>query len=545
MKSPLPLRILVPLLATFAGAVFILLVLFVTELGLSVRERLLGLSEGLALAYALGVGGLALFIAFLVLRLFRPSSPRPGVGDAAGEISEAAQLERLGERLETAREAGADISAVETELAELKRRREVPVVHLAIFGSVSTGKTSLVRALIPGIEPEISVRAGTTRELVRYEWCFDEGPDLIVTDMPGTGEPEAGDATETRGGGERGRVAGEEAQRAHGVLYVAEGDLTRDQWRGIEYLASQGKPMIVVINKADLWSARDRRLIGARVRERLDASGFHDVPIAVSASGGREEVIRIDASGEERVEERIRQADLTDLHTALRVMLASISPDDAGGTAFISLIASKLDDAERQHRRSESRRIVESSTRKAVVGALAAVTPGTDLLVQGYLGYDMVRALCALHGVRVRRIEITRLLEQANAQARTRLPLVLAIAGNAMKSFPGAGTLFGGVTHAIAYGLIFDTLGRSVALTLESQGRLPIDHTLHRFEVNIDDDLEARAESVAALARDRLDGNSAGPGGAVGPRNEGSRIDGPRIDGSGNGGSGSGGSRSH
>ena len=49
---------------------------------------------------------------------------------------------------------------------------------------------------------------------------------------------------------------------------------------------------------------------------------------------------------------------------------------------------------------------------------------------------------------------------------------MLAIAGNALKAFPGLGTLGGGVLHAIAYGLVFDSLGRAVASTLRDQRAL-------------------------------------------------------------------------
>lgn len=484
-----------PVLAAFAGALFILLVLFVTDLGLSVRERLIALSPELALAYLAGLVIAALAIIVLVVRLLRPpggTSPARAGGTVIGESA-------LRERTARAREAGADTRAVEDELAELDRRRALPALHLVVFGRVSTGKSSLVRALIPGAEPEISARTGTTTALTCYQWRFGDGPDLVITDMPGTGEPDM------EGGGDaRGVLATEEAQRAHGVLYLAEGDLSREQWRGVDFLASLGKPLIVVLNKSDMWSRDDRHLIGERVRGRLRESGHGDTPVVFASAGGRQEIVRVDASGTEHVLERERPADLREVRAALRGMLATLSPDDGGGDAFLALIASRLDEAERSHRQTEGDRIVRGSTRKAVFGALAAVSPGTDVLVQGYLGYDMVRGLCALYGVQVRRIEITRLLEQAHEQTRTRLPLVLAIAGNALKAFPGLGTLVGGVTHAIAYGLIFDTLGRAVARTLEEQGRFSIEPTLQRFEVDLDDDLEARATTVAAVARDVL-----------------------------------------
>ena len=45
--------------------------------------------------------------------------------------------------------------------------------------------------------------------------------------------------------------------------------------------------------------------------------------------------------------------------------------------------------------------------------------------------------------------------------------IVLAVAGNALKAFPGLGTLGGGVLHAFAYALIFDSM-----VFLTDSGRL-------------------------------------------------------------------------
>ena len=50
--------------------------------------------------------------------------------------------------------------------------------------------------------------------------------------------------------------------------------------------------------------------------------------------------------------------------------------------------------------------------------------------------------------------------------------MVLAIAGNALKAFPGLGTLGGGVLHAFAYALIFDSLGRALAASLAERRSL-------------------------------------------------------------------------
>ena len=49
---------------------------------------------------------------------------------------------------------------------------------------------------------------------------------------------------------------------------------------------------------------------------------------------------------------------------------------------------------------------------------------------------------------------------------------LLAVAGNALKAFPGVGTIAGGLTHAVAYGLIFDALGNGLRSSLDEGGAL-------------------------------------------------------------------------
>jgi len=139
-----------------------------------------------------------------------------------------------------------------------------------------------------------------------------------------------------------------------------------------------------------------------------------------------------------------------------------------------------------------------------VVGALAAVTPGTDLLIQGYLGVSLIKELSKLYGVPVRKVDTDLLLELVQKHVGRSTTLVLAIAGNALKAFPGAGTLAGGMIHAVAYGMVFDTLGRAVAASLESRGELHPVQTATVFKETMGENIEASARrfvKFAALAQ--------------------------------------------
>ena len=52
----------------------------------------------------------------------------------------------------------------------------------------------------------------------------------------------------------REQLARDEALRAHVVLYVCAGDLTRDQDAELRWLRGFGKPLVLALNKADQFA---------------------------------------------------------------------------------------------------------------------------------------------------------------------------------------------------------------------------------------------------------------------------------------------------
>ncbi len=164
--------------------------------------------------------------------------------------------------------------------------------------------------------------------------------------------------------------------------------------------------------------------------------------------------------------------------------------------AVFTLAQQKLDQALINHRREKSDAIVQSYTRKAIIGAVAAVGPGTDVLIQGYLGISMLRELCNVYEVPASEVDLQRFLSLAGEHIRRSLNLLLAVAGNVFKAFPGLGTVLGGAIHAVAYGLIFESLGKAVARSLEARGELVNGPTLQVFNEELKDDVENRARRL-------------------------------------------------
>lgn len=471
-------------------------VLFVTESALNVRDRLLDGPRWLLWAY----GGLLAAVLFAAIALvWRLVVRRPGAGGKKPR-ARALTREEIESRLMDAERAGVDVGSAQAELRELAARRQSRTVHLCFFGTVSTGKSSIIKALVPDAEVRIDVVGGSTEDIRHYRWRSDDGVEILLTDVPGTSGHAAGLSD----------LALEEARRAHLVLFVCGGDLTRAELAAIRELAALDKPMILVMNKADRYAADEQAQLLHRLLERLETIGgelARDRVVAVSAGGESEVVIRA-ADGSESRGRRQRPADVGVLVVAINRMLESERGplDDRRDRAVFELAAEKLEAAEAAYREQRAEQVIRSSTRKAIIGALAAISPGTDILIQGFIGTAMTRELCKLYGTAPRDLDVEEFLNLSQSRVGRALPLTLAVAGNALKAFPGVGTVAGGFVHAVAYGLIFDALGRSLVLSLRKHGELVPDAAAREFEDSIGEYMEAGVKRVARMALEEKTG---------------------------------------
>ena len=464
--------------------------LFISESALNVWDRLKAGPPALLYAYVSVMLLLAVTALWLIWRLVIRRKISPAKKFSTAPLSKA----DIESRLREAERAGVDVSEAQAELKELAARKDA--VHLCFFGEVSSGKSSLIKALVPDANVVVDVVGGSTDDVRHHRWRDESGAEILLTDVPGIG------------GGEDGltEMATEEAKRANVVLFVCDSDLTRPEIASITSLLTFDKPLIIVLNKADRFTADEQAALMEKLLERIDRIGGQldrDHVVAVSA-GGEVDVIERSEDGSEESVRRTRPADIGVLVVAINRMLADEgeSLDVRRERAVFRMAAARLAEAEGEYRLQRSEQIIRSSTRKAIVGALAAISPGTDILIQGYIGTAMTQELCRLYGATPRDLDIEEFLNLSQSRVGRALPLSLAVAGNGLKAFPGLGTVAGGAVHAVAYGLIFDALGRSLVLTLSRHGELLPDVAAKEFEEGISEHLEAGVRRVAKMALD-------------------------------------------
>ena len=400
----------------------------------------------------------------------------------------------LEQRIDQLRVHGADTGALATELGELDRRRLGARLHVAVFGEISTGKSSLIRALAPLAQLASDARGGTTRIVGHYDSTLPDGRSVVLADVPGSRES---------GGEGRETAAREEALRAHAVVYLCAGDLTRAQVDELRWLADFGKPLLLALNKADQWNASERDQLLARLRQQ--SRGIASAVLAVSA-GGSERYQRQLADGSTESVERQRKPAIEPLLQALARLTAPGAEglEQLRENAVLAGLHERTGMLEAQTRAEQAERIVRKYARRAIVGAMAAVAPGSDLVIQGVLATGLTRALAELYGVKVSEVQIEDFVQQAKLTLRTGSSIVLAVAGNALKAFPGLGTLGGGVLHAFAYALIFDSMGRALAASLAERQTLDQDDAGARLKELLMDAGSGRMRQLAALTMEAV-----------------------------------------
>jgi len=473
-------RLLLFIALSLVAVLTLFLLLLATDTAMSVWQRLREAPLWLQMAYTLmlvAISGATLWFSW---RWLKPDSKKlPTESKSLDPLS-------LREDLVESANAGIDVSAAVAEIKEQQRRKKSGEVFIALFGEISTGKSSLVKALLPGADIQSDPRGGTTQQVTHYRWQAKSGDAVIIADLPGfnlESEP----------------VILEEARRAHLVVFLCDSDITRSQMEQLNELLAIEKPLVVALNKVDRFSASEARSIANNISER---TSIQQQDIVFVQTGGREEIIKLLSDGHEEVITRDRTQDIEPLRTVLQRKLDENHElmEQLRDTAVLLLASEKLDQARDQHREQQAADLVQTYSKRAVIGALAAVAPGSDIIIQGLLATRLVQALCKVYDVSVKDVEIESFLRLAGGRVKKVTAITLAITGNALKAFPGMGTLTGGLIHAVAYGMIFESLGRAAAQTLSTRGDLRPIPAAKAFEEILNENLEAGAVRFAKLA---------------------------------------------
>lgn len=327
-------------------------------------------------------------------------------------------------------------------------------LDIVLLGEISTGKSALINALVGRQVAAVDVRGGWTRQVREVPW---EGTSyavpgldrsqVVLVDTPGLNEV---------GGELRETMARQAAQRADLVLFVIKSDLNETEYQALLTLAALHKPLLVVLNKIDLYTPAQRERLLAVIREerlRDLVPPEHVVPAAADPME-RECLVQL-PDGRERTEWRKPPPDVAELKARILEVL------DREGPALLALNAA-LYSADSDDRIAALRVALRDSKAQQVVWSYAVLKgiavalnplPIVDVLGGSAIDVAMVATLGAIYGLPIRRA--------AAAQ------LVASLAGAAGLTTAGVAASWG-----VSWGLSLlkgISLGKSTLLTAAPQ----------------------------------------------------------------------------
>ncbi|WP_416670861.1 GTP-binding protein [Egbenema bharatensis] len=167
----------------------------------------------------------------------------------------------------------AEIQSLELMLDKLDRQ----VIHIAVFGMVGRGKSSLLNALLGQNIFETGPTHGVTQTIQTAQWSAkreaigSSDHDLWTVTLPGLGNSRI-ELIDTPGidevdGETREALAQQIARQADLILFVIAGDITKVEFEALSELRQASKPILLVLNKIDQYPEADRIAIYEKIRD--------------------------------------------------------------------------------------------------------------------------------------------------------------------------------------------------------------------------------------------------------------------------------------
>lgn len=288
----------------------------------------------------------------------------------------------------------AELSAEFDEIQAISEKLSREEIHIAVFGRVGVGKSSLLNALLGQEVFSTSPLHGETRVEGRSDWTREGRRDhVVLIDTPGIDEMD---------GEQREALANSVARRSDIVIMVCEGDLVESEFTALSLLLKEKRAVVLALNKADHFTKNERQLVMDRLRERTEGLLPSTHIVAVSADprppGHPHGVESLKALLWDILERKGKSL------SALNASLFAADLDQK--------IASRIVEA----RREVAQRIIRNYCITKGLVVAANPIPVADLLAAAGTDVAMVMHLGEVYGFRLNRRESARLLLTISAQ---------------------------------------------------------------------------------------------------------------------------------
>ena len=298
-----------------------------------------------------------------------------------------------------------DFSQVQAMLDKLEHGH----IHIAVLGRVSVGKSSVLNALIGEQRFSTSALHGETKHNEMAHWNEQESGSLFLIDTPGINEID-GEARE--------RMAREVSQRSDLVLFVIDGDMTDSEYNALQGLAQEHRPLLLVLNKCDRYTAAQRAELRDSLLARLEQVITTENLVEVAADPAPRIIITVDADGRETESERPVPPDVMALKDRIWEILEAEGKTLAALNA--SLFAGDLSDKVGARVLAVRSKLGEKVIRSysLVKGIAVAINPVpiADLVTAVAVDVSMVAHLSEVYGMPMTRSQSGTLIKAISGQ---------------------------------------------------------------------------------------------------------------------------------
>lgn len=430
-----------------------------------------------------GVGGVLLLAASITIvgglwrRSQRKRARREQRAKDPSQLSRVEQEQELSENLAAAEDLKSELALGEPlrgELAPLSERitakQESQKLEIVAFGAISSGKSSLLNALAGRDIFATDLKGGTTLRRNEVPW---PGMDRVVlVDTPGLSEVD---------GTERGGLSAEAAKDADLVLMVVDGPLRQWEFALLRRLGEMEKRVLVCLNKADWYDARDRDRLLGQIREQVKPFVEEADVVAVRAQTTMRPRVRVLPDGSQ-AEESVEVS--PDIEPLANRMLEIVRRDGRDLLLANLLLQSRglIEEARRRVQETLDRRArgtVDAYMWGAGGAAALSPLPVVDLVAGSAITAKMVVELARIYRQDIDWDTAVKLLAQLGKNLLAILgvnaaaPAVAAVSASVLKTVPGIGTLAGGFLQGIVQALVTRWIGAVFIEYFKNEMRQP------------------------------------------------------------------------
>lgn len=333
----------------------------------------------------------------------------------------------------------------------IEEKQEEQRLEIVAFGTISSGKSSLMNSLAGRDVFHTDLKGGTTVERNEIPW---PGMDrVMLVDTPGLGEID---------GAYRESAAAEAAKDADLVLMIVDGPLRDSEFQLLRQLAEMEKRIVVCLNKEDWFTPADRDALLGQIGRQVGQFVREEDIIAVRSRPTHRERVRILPDGSE-VEETIEVP--PDIQPLADRML-SIAKRDGQDLLLANLLlqsrglVDEAKEAVRGRLDKRAREIVDKYMWGAAGVAALSPLPVIDLAAGVTISSKMVLDLARVYH---QEIDIGVAMNLIGEQGKTLIGVIGAEAlsglASMIKAVPGAGTIAGGILQGIVQAIVTRWIG--------------------------------------------------------------------------------------